>query len=392
MARYAAHAMAPPDRSSLGSEGSAPELVDDRTDSEVSVDDDYQYRALTAEIWDSFWKPGDEEEKKVEPEIHPQKHYPALIPSPQRRQKRSGGDLGRRSLGWPLPDNPLHKPRGRQPAATYSPFPRPIALPPPGKPAVPSWQCSRPREQPRRPPRPDERLLTPCIQQQPSPATAAFTSFTLSPDTHATNGPWSAPLPDRLSVSSPEPRPFKTSLANRPPTPAEIQRPKTSQSCRPPTPAEPRRPKSSRSLRPISPIQISRPKTSLANRPPTPFEPDTPTLFSPATCFPMPDISQHPAMHHQRSRSRLTPEREPRSFFEEDSDCEEDEGGSRSFFRFHKRSTSDLRRSARSTESEAPRRRRGRTNPLPTSPTRHNPERKRHGADVFGRMLGRRSR
>ncbi|KFH42717.1 hypothetical protein ACRE_065580 [Hapsidospora chrysogenum ATCC 11550] len=393
MARYGAHATAPSDRSSLGSEGSAPGLVDDRTDSEVSADDDYQYRAMTAEIWDSFWRPGDEQEKEdKQPEIHPRKQYPALIPSPQRR-KRSAQDINRRSQGWPLPDSPLHKPRGRQPAASYSPFPKPIALPPPGKPVVPSWQCSRAREPPRRPPRPDDRLLTPCIQQQPSPVTAVFASFPLPPDPRAANGPWSAPLlPERQSTASPEPRRPKTSLANRPPTPAEIQRPSTSHSCRPLAPAELRRPKSSRSLRPISPLEMFRPKASLANRPPTPFEPDTPSHIPDDADFPMPDISKHPAASHQRSRSRLTPEPEPRSFFEDDSDGDgdEDEGG-RSFFRFHKRSASDLRRSARSAEPEAPRRHRGRTTPVPTSPTRQNPERKR-GVDVFGRMLGRRSR
>nr|CEG04144.1 unnamed protein product [Fusarium clavum] len=45
------------DRASLGSEGSSPSLIDDRTDSEVSLDDDYQYHAHGAELWDSFWLP-----------------------------------------------------------------------------------------------------------------------------------------------------------------------------------------------------------------------------------------------------------------------------------------------------------------------------------------------
>ena len=426
MTKPGTHAMALSDRLSVGSEGSAPGLVDDRTDSEASGDDDeYHYRALAAEIWDSFWKPGEDEEKEDEPEIHPRKQYPALIPSPQRRRHRSAEDLEQmgRSPAWPLPEIPGRKLRERQPAASYSAFPRPIALPPPGKPAAPSWQCSRqrepregkkpqqpeepetpkePKKQPPRPPRPDEKLLTPCIPQEPCPVTTVFTSSVLSVDTRGSDGPWSAPLPERDSMSSPEPRPRprKSSLANRLPIAAEMQRPKTSHGSRPPTPptpptppmsptsstsstsAEARRPKSSRSLRPMSPVEVSRPKTSLGSRPTTPFEPpDTPAMFSPTTCLPIPS-----------RRRRLTPDPEPRSFFEHDSDCDDDGEGSRSFFRFHKRSTSDPRRSARSSE-EAPRRRRGCTTSGPASPTHSsNPERKRPAADVFGRMLGRRSR
>src|SRR5688572_33073674 len=64
-------------RSSLGSEGSAPGLIDD--DSEVSLDDDYQYNSHATEIWDTFWQP---ERIKCEEDAHPKKQYPALLPSP----------------------------------------------------------------------------------------------------------------------------------------------------------------------------------------------------------------------------------------------------------------------------------------------------------------------
>lgn len=201
-----------------------------------------------------------------------------------------------------------------------------------------------------------------------------------------------------ITVIAEEPeRPHTSrSVATRPPTPVEMQRPKTSHSSsRPPTPAEPRHVKSSRSLRPISPTDISRPKPCLANRPPTPFEAEPPNLYHPDHHFPTPDIPPGQKLSHQRSMGFLTPNGEPRSFFEDDSDAEEEEEGSKSFFRFHKRSTSDLRRrrSARSTDSEAPKRRRGRTSPTPSEPpARQSQERKRHGVDVFGRMLGRRSR
>ena len=410
---YTGYTMSPSDRLSVGSESSAPGLDDDRTDSEASGDDDEcQYRSLAAEIWDSFWQLDNEEAKKGdEPETQPRKHYPALIPSPQRRRQHSAEDIGQRGRtpGWPLPESPhTRKLRERQPAATYSPFPRPIALPPPGKPATPSWQCSRSRQQPPRPPRPDEKLLTPCIPQEPTHVTAVFTSCVLPEDpadtrgstrgsTRRSGGPWSAPLLERKSASSEEPRRHSrtSSLVRRLPIAAEMQRPKTSHSSSPPTPptpptpTEPRRPKSSRSLRPRSPTDLSRPKTSQGSRPSTPFEPESPTLFSLATCLPMPDISKNPG------RKRMTPKPELRSFFD-DSDCEDDdkeEEGSRSFFRFHKRSTSDLRRSAQSSE-EAPRRHRGCTTSGPTSSTGypHNPEKKLRGADMFGRMLGRRSR
>ncbi|KAK1996380.1 hypothetical protein LX36DRAFT_658603, partial [Colletotrichum falcatum] len=50
------------DRASIGSQSSsgsaAPSLIDDRTDSEASVDDDdYQYHASASQLWDTFWPP-----------------------------------------------------------------------------------------------------------------------------------------------------------------------------------------------------------------------------------------------------------------------------------------------------------------------------------------------
>uniref|UniRef100_L2FVW5 Uncharacterized protein n=1 Tax=Colletotrichum fructicola (strain Nara gc5) TaxID=1213859 RepID=L2FVW5_COLFN len=81
------------DRSSIGSQSSdgssAPSLIDDRTDSEVSLDDDYQYHASASQLWDSFW-PAEEDPSRKTPETS-KTQYPALIPSPHiRRAKKTG--------------------------------------------------------------------------------------------------------------------------------------------------------------------------------------------------------------------------------------------------------------------------------------------------------------
>lgn len=161
------------DRTSLGSEGSAPGLIDDRSDSEVSQEDDYQYHANTSELWDSFWHPGREDVKDNAPALPPKKQYPALIPSPQHRRQRSGVSDGCQSPSWPLPDAlPLE--RTRKAAATYSPFPTP-------RPAASRQQPRKAKSKtaPQRPPRPDHLLLTPCIEQ---PASVPIT-FVSSKDT-----------------------------------------------------------------------------------------------------------------------------------------------------------------------------------------------------------------
>lgn len=150
------------DRTSLGSEASAPGLIDDRSDSEVSQEDDYQYHANTTELWDSFWRPEQEDTKEVAATATPKKQYPALIPSPQHRRQRSEVSDGGQSPSWPLPDTlPLE--RTRKAAATYSPFPTP-------RPAAPRQQPrkSKSKTAPQRPPRPDHLLLTPCIEQPAS--------------------------------------------------------------------------------------------------------------------------------------------------------------------------------------------------------------------------------
>ncbi|ROT35395.1 hypothetical protein SODALDRAFT_328736 [Sodiomyces alkalinus F11] len=102
------------DRGCIGSAGSPPSLIDDRTDSELSHDDDYQYHASTSQIWDSFWvartdsacyptqqekhhlqqqQQQQQQHKLSHKQEHPEPrvHYPALIPSPHiKRAKKPG--------------------------------------------------------------------------------------------------------------------------------------------------------------------------------------------------------------------------------------------------------------------------------------------------------------
>ncbi|RFU72139.1 hypothetical protein TARUN_10118, partial [Trichoderma arundinaceum] len=136
-------------RASLGSQASPlsppPGLIDDRTDSEASADDDdYRYHAHADELWDSFWISGhhyyhSSYRKRAAamavagpvsvavsciPPMVPEKDYPALIPSPQRlRGHRCQG-----SQAWPLSDHhQSNQPRKSSP--TYSAFPKIVTIP-----------------------------------------------------------------------------------------------------------------------------------------------------------------------------------------------------------------------------------------------------------------------
>ncbi|CAI6096674.1 unnamed protein product [Clonostachys chloroleuca] len=404
------------DRSSSGSFGSLPGLIDDRSDTETSVEEEDNYHTQSSDLWDSFWDQRAEKTKlNQQPEVQPRKQYPALILSIPQRSSRPypfEGDSGNRSPGWPLPDAaPAQKTRPRQPAANYSPFPKPIALPPRAGCPIPSWQSSRSRECPRRPSRPDESLLAPCIPQQ-SPVKAVFPS-SLKPQASAKEQKSTG-----LAASSPVERPStsagynqtKTCSQHRPLTPPEMQRPRTAHASRP-------------SIRAISPVEVSRPSSGRgmtsfdaqrsemsfghrSSRPSTPSSTDGHSLFNTniwSTAHESPSknahryTKSHPPSHH-RSRSRLIEEStvltssEPQSVFEDDSDSEDTK---RSFFRFHKRSGSDIRRSARNSarnsDSEVLSSRRARASTAPSSPVRQpQPDRKRSAVDVLSCMLGRR--
>ncbi|GKT42637.1 uncharacterized protein ColSpa_02818 [Colletotrichum spaethianum] len=94
------------DRTSIGSQsssGSAPSLIDDRTDSEVSLDDDYQYHASASQLWDTFW-PSEEGQTQKTPEKS-KTRYPALIPSPHIRRAKKTGCINYDD--YPLPPRPV---------------------------------------------------------------------------------------------------------------------------------------------------------------------------------------------------------------------------------------------------------------------------------------------
>lgn len=300
------------DRASLGSEGSSPSLIDDRTDSEVSLDDDYQYHAHATELWDSFWLPS----KSNNHETHPRKQYPALIPSrhPQTQQhniqqkpqiqqmpQQKQQPEQRRLNPLPPPKSALNQ--GRKPSATYSPFPKPLPLPPRDAPMSPSWQCSRDvRQKPQRPPRPHEEVFI-------------FRSLQNSP------------LAARFAISQDSPRP----------TTPKDRRPTTSQEMRAPTSTKVIS-HSETALR-HSAGHVCAPKT----QPPASVMRSKKSL----PCMrPLPPIPQ--------PETEEKPEAEPHSVFEyDDSDTE---SGSRSFW-FHRRSGSDQRKTGQRTAPSSPRKR-----------------------------------
>jgi hypothetical protein len=351
-------------RESLGSEGSAPGLIEDRTDSEASLDDDYQYHAHTTELWDSFWPHRSSPMAKNKAILSPNKQYPALILSPHRKRRSSTSHGDAQS---PIhSDSNLSSPasktetqtRTRQTAATYSAFPK-ITSPPPTRkaPPIPAHRETRVQQRPltscgssnkpQRPPRPLQTSLTPLLRDPASvPVGFGMADFVVQKDQY-------------LSPVSPPVR--------RRPTKSCSQRP-------------------SKSLDEGSSSRRSRC-----------------TIYSvishSATHLPVPEIRPSPTRtpRHFKSLAALNTDvradQEPHSVFEDDSDSEETDHG-RKFFTFHKRSDSDQKR------------RRNRSNTTPQrsisqesyySPSKDEmcaapAQHKRHGHDVLGRLLGRRSR
>ncbi|KAM0283527.1 hypothetical protein ACHAQH_002478 [Verticillium albo-atrum] len=107
-------------RSSMVSNCSAPSLIDDHSDSDVSHDDGYQYHASGSQLWDSFWVAGDQSHDFVDqhhdyhdqPPKTPRKdhgeskaRYPALIPSPHIRRNKKTSTINYEHD--PLPPKPV---------------------------------------------------------------------------------------------------------------------------------------------------------------------------------------------------------------------------------------------------------------------------------------------
>ena len=376
-------------RISLNSQSSAPGLIEDKSDSEASGDEDYTYR--TSELWDNYWQGGYEVRKREAAFIHPKKQYPALIPSPQRRQKRTSEnpppppskDESPCPPTWPLPRTER---RIRKAAATYSAFPKPSTIPPKPRPAPssPSWTTSRSKQKPpERPPRPNDELLTPCIRQM-SPLKASFFTPDYSERGQTQNSLQPPPI-SPISPLTPLPplmRPVPASLEDRA---AITHRPSTSLDHRSPPP-EPK----------MTLYAVQNQSATNLTGPPPKVKPSRLARIK---------TKSTPHMYNL-----LRPIQPPQiSFFEDDSDTEE--SPSRSFFRFHKRLGSDDRRGGhRRTGSQDEKKRRQRSSTVPPTPlsaefslvgdgdgadpTILSPDkvkRKRQGA-VFGLVLGRKSR
>ncbi|EQL03006.1 hypothetical protein OCS_01274 [Ophiocordyceps sinensis CO18] len=360
------------DRSSLGSQASDPGLIDDRTDSEGSVDDDYQYHAHTTELWDSFWQPA----KMLDHELtmHPKKQYPALIPSPSASRRRRQLDATEAPVAWPLPDG-SPRDKCRKPAATYTASPKSTSSP---------TYSAFPK-----PPTPTARLW-----RTASPAQGTTSSGTTSS---------TVPAPTRRRGSSPKPL--------RPPRPpGEIITPciRVVTPCARQDRWYPQSPLAQRDSGFLD-EPFARPRTAGGH-----------SYSSSAASSASANVALEQRYQHSKftraprqckSIAHLTrpvpePEPEPHSVFEYDSDSDSEHG--RSFFRFHRRNDSDSRRSTKAPATEAPpsqARRRPRPQTAPSVPEPQEarpssrlckqeppPRRKRQGHDVFGRMLGRRSR
>lgn len=320
-------------RSSLNSESSAPGLVEDRADSDVSADGDYEYHAAGTELWDSFWKAQAQDEDSPYYEEHPspmrghqvsrqyedRTYHEAWATSPTRRGEQS----------WPLPDTrPIHAQKnwsGLRSVASYSLFPRQTSVAPPRTTSLSSFGLS---------PSPSSLASHPShsrdfSQSRTRPPPLPLYQTTLDPTfVTRTTGPGSNPITPPLPTSQSDPTPVAS-----PP--------------RPPTRTAP--------LAPLAPLR--------------------PFRF----------LQQDP---------------HPVSVFEDSDD--EDQGGlaARLVRGLHKRSASETRRSARGGEMAAAQLRRARAGTVSidanqergrSRPGSSSGEVKKHG-DVFGRMLGRRSR
>ena len=384
-----------PDRSSLGSDGTPPGLVDDKSDSDLSFSSSFEsernYEVMAAQLWDSFWEPPADDAKPRTASALPKKDYPFLARGQAARPRALvNTDKGLKTndlsgaASWPLNGDAAQRARNRKPAATYSPFPKPMPLPPRAKPVSPSWQNSRPREPPKRPARPDTplNLFSGMLYNNMPPASAEQKGM-LDIPTPTVQRPSTAKevqTPDRIvfspvTLTTEVQRPTTSHETRRAASPVEPQRPAT-----PPVPITPV------CYRPTKPLDPPRD----LRRPPTPPVPEgapeiCPIHGDPSTRsrYTTNSYLLHPAYMPEGSCCVEVPAMEPQSVFE---DSDDEDGDGNIFRRFHKRSVSDLRRWRRSGESDTSHRGRSRTNTAPSSP-----DASKRRASVFNRMLGRRN-
>ncbi|KAM3442398.1 hypothetical protein MY4824_000992 [Beauveria thailandica] len=364
------------DRCSVGSEGSAPGLIDDRTDSEVSQEDDYQHLAHATELWDSFWQAGGEwrlEDAKLEL-AHPTKDKDEYKPRTSSHHSRqpSQQSVEARTPSWPLPLSTANTPH--KPATKYSAFPslRPIPLtstlaPAPLCPKSPpgTSTMTAPCVPPPRPRRP-EALLTPCLRQPGQttvilPPTANLMQPCMYARPNTSSGTAQAPQKSMVGHSR-----NHSSIVGIRDVASRSSQNLTRASFTHETQHGPRNSKST-------------------------------TYLSAARQQQRHEQLQHlqlqQQLQQQQQQQQQQQREEPQSVFEEDSDCET--SGAKSFFRFHRRSGSDKshKASAAAQEAASLHKRRNRADTIAVSPMTNPPtlERERK-VDVFGRILGRRSR
>lgn len=328
------------DRTSLGSEGTAPGLIDDRSDSEASQEDE-DYHANTSELWDSFWQPSPKQER-LPAKVEADKHYPALIPPHHNHTRdRSQDSYDGCIPSWPLPDS-RPAPRARKLAASYSAFPsnRPHSI-------QKRLSIAKIDGVPVRPPRPTDLILAPCLSQSPIVSSFPASYGAVSPILRASCN----------SESAVEPRSTK-SLDGRPnDIPAMARRASMGLLRKP-------------SLHAIK-VRTPRHTKSVSN-----------------FAFPQPEVEPVPPTPQSITFN------EPQSFFDhDDSDCEDN---SKSFrFRFHKRGSSEAKPSEK-MDAKQKHKLRIRADTLPNSPVESvsdsgHKEKPKRQVDVFGRILGRRS-
>ncbi|KAK2048441.1 hypothetical protein LZ31DRAFT_563307 [Colletotrichum somersetense] len=372
------------DRSSMGSQssnGSEPSLIDDWTDSEASLDDDYQYHASASQLWDTFWPTTEEGQAQRTPEKS-KTRYPALIPSPHIRRAKKTSCIN--YDGYPLPPRPVeyniqvkHTPPPTPPSKD-----EPMTLPRPHA-AMRNHQVPKALQDPEDPEEPRSHPITRRTVR------AVRSSYSIFPRSHHQAPSYPPPPPP---PASPRMSPFSKSpsLANlrrgrRPPPinlhsmPAAAAAPLNS-----PATASLFSPLSSPLYSP-NPSDYARPHTSHGN-----YYPSTSNLTHPRSAPPPPP--------HTPTQSTPCGTGAPKSFFDFDSDSESDDPEpehaiSRLVKTLHKRNPSEARRSGKAAAAVAAdaqlRKVRAETEAGRIRENQMLFERHKRSGAVFGRMFGR---
>lgn len=394
-------------RGSLDSDCSMPGMVDDHG-SDVSAEDDYQYHVSAAELWDSFWQASGTKEQRSKRDAYPAfTAPPALRPQAQQPEPRIReeadtdscaytGRISPESPSWPLPcnaaqDRPV---KTITPKASYSLFPAPAKVP--ALPVLPPRQSSlgaplpssRPHTPTTRRPavRASSHSLSSVPKMRPNPIDLGHVASYSSS---------SAPVSPMLALTSPPIGPPPSALPPPPRRPALRNR------------------SASAAAGTFRPQHFIPPSLATATS-----APPTITTFSGAAAASTSSLvsSRSPTPAQMRP---LLPASPPKvSVFEADSDTEEDDHD-KSFARrivkglAHKRSVSDTRRTAKGDEIAKEQLRRARAGTMGEAnemekrardQLRHQqhhflqlheqqpkPKLKRHGSDVFAKLIGRKN-